>query len=305
MLKNFVVLLTVTIFTSSCLLSPKNYIPIKREYFETGISFDSSDTITASPDSSLIKVLVWNIHKEGNYRDWVTDFQTIYEDKNPDIIILQEARLNTGMEYALKTLRAKEVKDKYDKIYWIFSPNLIERKHDVYSGVLTASKLKPEKWDALITEGLEPYVKTPKTALFTKYKISNSTELLVVNIHGINMVGYEEFTAQITAIIEEIEKHNGPIIFAGDFNTRSKKRLKFLKDELNVPETGLDLVRVAYNEKDEKKIKTWFVLPTPLDHIFYSQKWLEVKQDSTDVLEDIKSSDHKALFVEFKVKGIN
>lgn len=305
-IKIHIVLLILIVFTSSCFFSPNNYIPITREYFESRNSYDLSDPTGLLLDGSSIKVLVWNIHKEGNYRDWVKDFQGIYEDKDPDIIIFQEARLNTGMKYALKTLRAKDVKDKYDELYWVFSPNLIEKKYDAYSGVLTASNVKPYKWDALITEGLEPYVKTSKTTLFTKYNLSNSNELLVVNIHGINMVGFGKFKAQITAIVKIIKKHNGPTIFAGDFNTRSKERLKFLKAELKRLGAGLDLNMVAFNEEDEDKIKTWsFFLQTPLDHIFYSKKWLEVEQDSPDVLEIIKSSDHKALFVEFKVRGNN
>lgn len=40
----------------------------------------------------------------------------------------------------------------------------------------------------------------------------------------------------------------------------------------------------------------------PLDHIFFRKEQLEVITGSKDVLENIDSSDHKALFVEFKVK---
>jgi len=116
---------------------------------------------------------------------------------------------------------------------WIFSPNIIETNHDTYSGVLTASKAKPYEQYSLTTEGLEPIVKIPKTTLITTYKLSPSNKLLlVVNIHGINMANLEKFKAQLFKIDNKISGHSGPIIFAGDFNTRSKERLRFLLREI-------------------------------------------------------------------------
>jgi endonuclease/exonuclease/phosphatase (EEP) superfamily protein YafD len=240
-------------------------------------------------------VLVWNIHKEGNSRDWVEDYGKIYEDKRPDIILLQEARLNTGLKYALHRT-SKEMG-------WIFSPNIIETNHDTYSGVLTASKVKPYEQHSITTEGLEPVVKTPKTSLITTYKLSPSNKLLlVVNIHGINMANFEKFKAQLFKIVNRISGYNGPIIFAGDFNTRNKERLRFLSSELK---DKLGLETVSFTKEDKKAIKRFPFSTTPLDNIFYSYRDLEVKQESPDVLETIKSSDHKPLFVEFKVRNNN
>jgi len=281
--KNFILLILI-IFISSCGLIPARGIIKEENTFSTQPLNDSS-----------IKVLVWNIHKEGNSRDWVEDYDKIYEDKKPDIIVLQEARLNTGLKHALHRT-SKEMG-------WIFSPNIEERNHDTYSGVLTASKAKPYEQYSITTEGLEPVVKTPKTTLITTYKLSPSNKLLlVVNIHGINMANLEKFKAQLFKIVNEISGHSGPIIFAGDFNTRNKDRLSFLLRELK---DKSDLKTVPFTKEDEKEIKRFLFSQTPLDHIFYSSKELELKKDSPDVLETIKSSDHKPLFVEFKVRDGN
>jgi len=282
--KKHLILLILIIFISSCGLIPARGI-IKEE-----------STFSLQPlNDSSIKVLVWNIHKEGNSRDWVEDYDKIYEDKKPGIIALQEARLNSGLKNAL--LRTSK------EMGWIFSPNIKEINHDTYSGVLTASKAKPSEQYSITTEGLEPIVKTPKTTLITTYKLSPSNKLLlVVNIHGINMANLEKFKAQLFKIVNTISGHNGPIIFAGDFNTRNKERLIFLSKELNAK---LGLETVPFTKEDKKEIKRFLFSQTPLDHIFYSSKELEVKQDSPDVLETIKSSDHKPLFVEFKVRDVN
>mgnify|MGYP002725534711 CR=1 FL=1 len=275
------VLLTLIIIISSCGLIPAR-----------GIIKEGDTFSTTSLNDSSIKMLVWNIHKEGNSRDWIEDYDKIYKDIKPDIIILQEARLNTGLKHALKT--GKEMG-------WIFSSNIEERNHDTYSGVLTASKARPSEQYSITTEGLEPIFKTPKTSLITTYKLSPSNKLLlVVNIHGINMTNLEKFKAQLFKIANEISEHSGPIIFAGDFNTRNEDRLSFLYRELK---DKLDLEAVPFTKKDKKEIKRFIFSPIPLDHIFYNNKELELKQGSPDVLETIKSSDHKPLFVEFKVRN--
>ena len=280
--KNFILLILI-IFISSCGLIPARGIIIEEDTFSTQSLNDSS-----------IKVLDWNIHKEGNSRDWIEDFDKIHKDKKPDIIVFQEARLNTGLKQALKTGR---------EMGWIFSSNIEERNHDTYSGVLTASKAKPSEHYSITTEGLEPVVKTPKTTLITTYRLLPSNKLLlVVNIHGINMANFEKFKAQLFKIVNRISGHNGPIIFAGDFNTRNKERLSLLSSEL---QDKLGLETVPFTKEDKKEIKRFLFSPVPLDLVFYSSKELEVKQDSPDVLETIKSSDHKPLFVEFKVRNNN
>ncbi len=142
---------------------------------------------------------------------------------------------------------------------------------------ITASKAKPHEQYSITTEGLEPVVKIPKTTLITTYKLLPSNKLiLVVNVHGINMVNLGEYKAQLFEIINNISGHNGPIIFAGDFNTRNKERLSFLLRELK---DKLGLETVLFTKEDKKEIKRFFFSPFPLDHIFYSSKELEVKED--------------------------
>ena len=113
------------------------------------------------------------------------------------------------------------------------------------------------------------------------------------------MTNLEKFKAQLFKIINKINGHKGPIIFAGDFNTKNEDRLSFLYRELK---DKLDLETVVFTKEDKKEIKHFPFSPIPLDHIFYSSRELEFKKNSPDVLETIKSSDHKPLFVEFKVR---
>ena len=50
---------------------------------------------------------------------------------------------------------------------------------------------------------------------------------------------------------------------------------------------------------DSIHIETTF--GNPLDYIFYSKDKFKVVEDSVDVLEEMESSDHRALFVELKL----
>jgi len=233
-------------------------------------------------------VLTWNIEKKGNDKKWINDFLFISRELKPDIILLQEARLNTGLKYVLEV----------EKMGWTFSPNIIETKRNTYSGVLTASKVNPLAEKPQISNYVEPFARTPKATLIIKYLLSPSQEsLLVVNIHGINFVNLEKFKEQLTEINDSISDHDGPIIFSGDFNTRSLERLNYLSGELK---EKLDLEPVRFTQENNKEIKRFFFSP-PLDHVFY--RGLKVKEGSPDVLGDISSSDHKPLFVEFKIKN--
>jgi hypothetical protein len=75
--KKYFILLSLIIFIFSCGLIPAGGIIIEENTFSTQSLNDSS-----------IKVLVWNIHKEGNSREWADDYSKIYKDKKADIIAL-------------------------------------------------------------------------------------------------------------------------------------------------------------------------------------------------------------------------
>jgi endonuclease/exonuclease/phosphatase (EEP) superfamily protein YafD len=83
----------------------------------------------------------------------------------------------------------------------------------------------------------------------------------------------------------EMLKHDGPVIFAGDFNTNMPAKVKFL-----MKMTGA-LGMQSLEFKNDARMKT---LGQIIDYIFV--RGLHPKDSS--VLGHLKSSDHKAMMAE-------
>lgn len=259
------------------------YIPVRTPFTLSDDSYDKEANINDS-----IRIVNWNIHKEGNLSEWKKVITRIVKDKKPDFILLQEVRLDGKVgDFISKDL----------KYGWEFSPNLYQGKYDAYSGVLTASHIKPKMVESALSNGTELFSKIQKTVLFTKYPIgSPSLELLVVNIHGINInIDLDGFKEQIRYIAEVVMRHDGPVILAGDFNTWKEARL----DHLSKLVKEMELVKIDFGSNADY-VETMF--GNPLDHIFISKEKLEVIKGSQDVIVDIKSSDHSPLFVELRIR---
>jgi len=259
------------------------YIPVRTPFTLSDDSYDKEANINDS-----IRILNWNIHKEGNLSEWKKVITHIVKDKKPDFILLQEVRLDGKVgDFISKDL----------KYGWEFSPNLYQGKYDTYSGVLTASHIKPKMVESALSNGTELFSKIQKTVLFTKYPVgSPSLELLVVNIHGINInIDLDGFKEQIRYIAEVVMRHDGPVILAGDFNTWKEARL----DHLSKLVKEMELVKIDFGSNADY-VETMF--GNPLDHIFISKEKLEVIKGSQDVIVDIKSSDHSPLFVELRIR---
>ena len=170
--------------------------------------------------------------------------------------------------------------------------------------------MKLRKADSFISNDTESTLfPTKKTILLTEYELGkNKPTLLIANVHALNFPpGSSGFENQLTKLKTIIEKHKGPVIVSGDFNTWSDEKLTYLKDIV----TMLGLSEVEYANKDAIKTAPWYCRSlmffifdrTPLDHIFYSQKFLKLNRKGR-VLTEIKVSDHYPLSVEFKLKNI-
>jgi len=259
------------------------YIPVRTPFTLSDDSYDKEAIINDS-----IRILIWNIYKNGNLSKWKKEITHIVKEKEPNFILLQEVRLegNVG-NFISKKL----------KYGWEFAPNLYQGKYDAYSGILTASHIKPKMVKPVLSNAAEPFLKTQKTVLFTKYPIgSASFELLVVNIHGINIkIDLDGFKEQLCYIAEVVMRHDGPVILAGDFNTWREARLDHLSKLVN----KMGLIKIDFGSKADYA-KTMF--GNPLDHIFISKENLEIIKGSQDIIADIKSSDHSPLFVELRVR---
>jgi len=225
-------------------------------------------------DSSSIEILNWNILK-GDRSTWKKDYRQI--SANMDLVLIQEAYLTETVVNGLSS----------DRMGWVFSPSFFYTANQVATGVLTASFVRPQYCRAL--RATEPIIRTPKSSLVTKYRLSNCSEmLLVANVHAINFaLGTGSFKSQARELEKEIQNHTGPIILAGDFNTWSVKRITFLEEVAG--ELGLRSV----NFKTDLRKK---VFKKPVDHIFF--RGLDLIK--ARVIR-VKSSDHNPMVVEFKV----
>ncbi len=265
------------ILISILLLAACTLVPVRNAFVVS-----SPDYPALCTDESAIRVLSWNVYKQSGRPGWQREFQHIVEFKKPDLFLLQEVCLEETFIQMMSVTG----------VGWAFSPNIFQGDQNAYSGVLTGSRAKPVDADALLSNGLEPILNTPKSALLSRYVLSPSkTQLMVANLHALNFGSFAEFQEQLQHIALRIANHEGPVILAGDFNTWKKSRMRYLEDIAK----SLGLFPVGFNP--ESRQMQAFICP--LDHIFYSPRYLSVKPGSPVVLESAVSSDHKPLFVEF------
>lgn len=260
--------------------------PVRSSFILSDNSYDNEAAFNNS-----ISILNWNIHKEGNTREWKKAIARIVEDKDPDFLLLQEVRLDGEVgNFISENLQYG----------WEFSPNVYQSRYGAYSGVLTASNIKPKTVESALSKKTELFSEIKKTLLIAKYPVSDtSTELLVINIHAINfnirLDGYKE---QMRCIAGAIMEHDGPVILAGDFNTWSEARLNLL----NKLAGDMKLEKVNFGPEADDITA---VFGNSLDHIFICKERLEVVHGSQDVIANIEPSDHSPLFVELRIKDMD
>jgi endonuclease/exonuclease/phosphatase (EEP) superfamily protein YafD len=224
---------------------------------------------------TTIRVLVWNIQKAKS-KHFLHEFQTIHSTSKYDFILLQEAVFDK--KYSNPYLQMTPCSMSMVKNFKLpFSAD--------HTGVATFSKFTPVESSCIKTKTKEPLVGTSKVSLFTQYKIAGmpGVNLLVVNVHAINFVSTAAYTREIKQIIEHLEKHRGPILLAGDFNTWRASRLsKFIS---LVKKAGLIEVKIP-----EEYRKASFNMV--LDHVFVRGLHVDKIQDLSS---KINSSDHEPL----------
>ena len=232
-------------------------------------------------DPSDIKILVWNMYK-GKNQSWEEDFHFL--SLNRDILILQEAYLDSKMG---------PVMDQDPDHLYTMATSFVYRKGKVRTGVATGSSIYPSKVQFEKSKKVEWFGLTPKSLLFTYYKIKGSTKkLLVINIHALNVIPWYVMMSHVKQAKEEIKAHDGPIIYAGDFNTWTKKKMKKMKKFMK----KYGLKEVSYpNGGDRMRGGPWKMV---LDHIFVRG----LKTESSYVWGQLEGADHKALEATFSLQ---
>ncbi len=153
------------------------------------------------------------------------------------------------------------------------------------SGVMTLSAAHPVYCCPLRER--EPILRLAKSALVTVYPLPDTRLLMVVNIHAVNFsLGVDVYSKQLLPIGDQIAHHSGPVIMAGDFNARSRRRMNAL-----------------YRFAREMSLRRC-VLPTisavgrlvARSILFFTVRGLNVSEASVLVT---RASDHNPLLVEF------
>ncbi len=233
-------------------------------------------------DPTSIKLLVWNMYK-GKNKSWEDDFIFLKADR--DILVLQEGLMNENMEKILSN---------DNDFSYLLATSFVYKKGNKRTGVVTGSSALPIDSYYKKSRDLEWIGLTPKAMLFTEYELRGYKKtLLVVNIHAINSVPWYLLARQLKQVGRKIKKHNGPVVFAGDFNTWTKKKIKYMRKYLS----SLGLYEVNFPNGD-KRMKSSFTKKI-LDYI-----WIKgLKYTNSYVWEDIEGADHKAMSVELSVKN--
>jgi len=223
-------------------------------------------------NSLNFKVLNWNSYK-GNKKGWREDFERL--SSHSDLVVLQEGYLTDELQ---EIFNEKQYSWDIAKAFTYY---------DIYSGVLTASKVKPDFLCSFRV--FEPLSGIPKTVLITRYPLSDTNQsLLLANIHMINFsLDIAAYREQLEKIVEVLSRHSGPLIISGDFNSWSAERMKILTDITQ----QLGVKAVTFDTDHRVTFMTRRV-----DHIFYRK--LTLLEAFT---EEVETSDHNPMLVTFRL----
>lgn len=227
-------------------------------------------------NSKSIKLLLWNVHKAEDGDSWAKDFKKIIETH--DLLAIQEVFLNP--------LMLKLFQDSTDFSYVMGVSFFYKKIGD--TGVANASRVTPLEVRAYRSPLVESIYGTPKMSVYSIYALEGSSEkLLLLNTHALNFDLGSKYQKHLEDLAPLIQNHKGPIIWAGDFNTWSDRRLKIFEKVVN----DLGLTAVTFSDD----LRSTFMWNHVVDHVYYRG----LKTVKSQVLGEIKSSDHKPISIEF------
>ena len=135
---------------------------------------------------------------------------------------------------------------------------------------------------------VEPWIRIPKVGEAMTFPLANGQALLVVNVHLINFeINLDAYHQQLSRLMSLVNRHHGPIVLAGDFNSWNGYRLALIRELAK----QYDLQEVNFSEDHRLRF-----LDYPLDHVFL--RGLSVTSATTRPTE---ASDHAPLLVEVDV----
>ncbi|KLV06429.1 endonuclease [Photobacterium aquae] len=232
----------------------------------------NSDVAMPLDQDGNLTVSVWNIYKQ--QRDnWRKELETISDTSR--LVLLQEASLTSGL------------KDYLDAASWKVRMANAFKFLNTPAGVMNLSSVNAKSTCAYLA--MEPWLRLPKSALLSEFNLSNGQTLAVVNLHGVNFaLGLEEYKEQFETLKRVLDKHIGPIILAGDFNTWRQGRL----DIVNAFAKSLGLKDAVLAQ--DRRVK---VFGKPLDHLYY--RGLDLTKAEAPTTD---ASDHNPIIASFRLQ---
>lgn len=247
-------------------------IPLEKAYAQRGSArFEYLN-------KNKVSLLIWNIQKL-KQKQWEDEFTTLAEGK--DLILFQEAYENKIFVEKTSAL---------NDFTWDFAQSFEYLLYGITTGNMIGSNTRSSNAQVLHSPDLEPILDTPKATIATTYPVVNGDqELLVISIHGINFTTNNAFYRQLNQIFALIDKHDGPVIFGGDFNTHNNKRFDFLMREAK----KRNLINLEFRDSYLRKKFSGNIL----DHTL--ARGLEVIDSY--IPKNIKGSDHAPMVLEVKI----
>ena len=276
-------LLVATLGLAACVASPDQRLA------QAGPGF--SNTALSAND---IRVVDWNIKKAqvdawGGARGRAIVARLL---RDADLVTLQEVCAPVSGGTVSQRLAAAQLTGVFAAS---FSAAILGCGSGRATGVLTGSRVAPIRRIALVSQHRE-FGLTPKASLATTYPIAgHAPRLLVINAHLLNFewLTLDDYADQLAAIGALLEQHAGPIILAGDMNSRSPARTRLL--EKTVHQAGL---KAVFDGTDDARTRAVIGGDQPLDHIYYrGLSIITPGRIGAEALTDV--SDHNSLSVRF------
>ena len=225
--------------------------------------------------NQVTRIAIWNLCKGAGGRLFEHDYRMVCY--RSDIVLTQEALLS---ERGILTYTEPGFAAIHAASYM--------RRDGIRDGVMTVSRFHfDEPSMRIVCKYPEPIFQTPKVALVSYFKIAGTDKrLMVINIHATLVRRPEGATEEMLHLVSQLPDHDGPIVFAGDFNTFTTRYLGVVSRVLR--RLDLKLVDIAND-------------PRPaigaLDQIYV--RGVEVRSAHIDTT--VRNSDHFPLFVELAI----
>ena len=228
-----------------------------------------------SPDH--IRVAVWNMCKGAGGVLFEHDYRSL--SYRSDLLLVQEALLS---ERGLRTYNQPGFETIHAASY--------KRRDGLRDGVMTGARAAAvSEAKRVVCKYPEPIFRTPKVALVKCFKLEGHAKtLMVVNVHATLMRLKPVAIEEMEHLLGHLPEHDGPMIFAGDFNTFTNGYLTAISSVLS----KLELTYVPIPGDPRPRTQA-------LDWVF--ARGLTVTRAYVDTT--IRNSDHFPVLIDFRYAG--